>query len=173
MVVMALASCNDNVAPLVTTNERAVNEKSTQSGVSAGMVPDLMALTKGAVSNDPCAKGNGSNCVKYARCRVPSFGKGADMTYMEAKYDKAGKLLSGKKGTINSTTPKIGSIAICNTALPYGHAAWVKNVVKTIDPKTKKETVLITVYEANFMGNYISYRTGTATELFIIGYYIP
>jgi hypothetical protein len=69
---------------------------------------------------------------------------------------------SSKKAIINSTTPVQGSVAIVKTSNVYGHVGYVERVNGSI----------ITTIDSNW-GNKIVRRTGTASALGIVGYYVP
>jgi len=90
------------------------------------------------------------NCVFYARERVPKlpFGQWT---------------IKDKKKICNDHTPKVGSIAIMNVGLPWGHFGVVKEV----------GSHHITIEEANFKNCKITKRHDTSANLMIIGYFNP
>lgn len=90
-----------------------------------------------------------TNCVKFARYMVPSLPTGLTSW-------------SSKKAIINSKTAVEGSVAIVKTSNVYGHVAYVE--------KVKGNT--ITTLDGNW-GSRIVRRTGTASALGIVGYYVP
>jgi len=92
------------------------------------------------------------NCVKYARSMVKSL---------------PFRLwtISDKKKIINDKKSKIGSVAIMNCGLPWGHVGVV--IDKTGQGQYK------TIREANFKLGKITERTGTSAELKILGYFNP
>jgi len=92
------------------------------------------------------------NCVKYARSLVPSLPYGL-------------WTILNKKKIINSTKSKIGSVAIMNVGLPWGHVGVVIDRTKHGSWKTIKE--------ANFRLCKITERTGKTKSLKIIGYFDP
>jgi hypothetical protein len=69
---------------------------------------------------------------------------------------------SSKKAIINSTTPVQGSVAIVKTSNVYGHVGYVEKVNGSI----------ITTIDSNWGGKIVR-RTGTASALGIVGYYVP
>ncbi|KIR02452.1 hypothetical protein P261_01267 [Lachnospiraceae bacterium TWA4] len=105
---------------------------------------------------DSLYKGNSvqTNCVYLARKFVElPYG----LTYFE-----------GKKNLINSNTPSEGYVAIVKTNNRYGHVSIVVNVNGST----------ITTLDGNWTvsgrsGRHIVYRTGTASQLGIVGYYVP
>jgi surface antigen len=74
--------------------------------------------------------------------------------------DKKGKLIGGKRFIINSLTATVGAAAIIRTSAVWGHIAIVQKVSGTT----------ITIRETNWAGAYVSERSGTASELKIVGY---
>ena len=90
------------------------------------------------------------NCVLYVRARVPQMPFGL-------------WTISNKKKIINDHTPRVGSVAIINVGLPWGHVALVKKVGSRH----------LTIKEANFKYGKITERHGTTADLKIIGYYNP
>lgn len=92
------------------------------------------------------------NCVKYARSLVPSLPYGL-------------WTIGDKKKIINDKKSKIGSVAIMNVGLPWGHVGVV--IGKTGQGQFK------TIREANFKMGKITERTGTTYELKILGYFNP
>lgn len=90
------------------------------------------------------------NCVKYARSMVPKLPYGLFT-------------LNNKKCVINACNPKVGSVAIMNIGLPWGHVGVVEYVGKHH----------ITIREANFQSCAITERHNTEEELRIIGYFQP
>lgn len=95
---------------------------------------------------------NRFNCVKWAREQVPELPFGL-------------WTILNKKKIINSQTSKVGSVAIMNVGLPWGHVGVV--VARTDSGKYK------TIKEANFKSGKITERQGTTTELKILGYFDP
>lgn len=95
---------------------------------------------------------NRYNCVLYARAQVPQLP--FNLTSFAAK-----------KKIINSTTSKIGSVAIMATGFPFGHVGVV--VGRSEHGKYK------TIREANYRWGKITERTGTTESLGIVGYFDP
>jgi hypothetical protein len=95
---------------------------------------------------------NRFNCVLFARSMVPSLPFGLWTIW-------------NKKKIINSQTSRVGTVAIMNVGLPWGHVGVV--IARTESGKYK------TVREANFQSGKVTERTGTTTELKILGYYDP
>ena len=94
-----------------------------------------------------------TNCVKFTRRLVPSLPYG--LTYLQ-----------NKKNIINSQNPVVGAVAIVKTSNAYGHVAYVSKVSGST----------ITTIDANwyYQGKRrIVYRTGSASSLGIVGYYVP
>ena len=92
------------------------------------------------------------NCVKYARSLVPSLPYGL-------------WTIGDKKKIINDKKSKIGSVAIMNVGIPWGHVGVV--IAKSGQGQYK------TIKEANFKTGKITERTGTSAELKILGYFNP
>ncbi len=90
------------------------------------------------------------NCVFYVRARVPKLPYGL-------------WTIKDKKKIINDHTPKIGSVAIMNVGLPWGHVGII----------TKVGTRHLTIKEANFKYGKITERHGTTGDLKILGYFNP
>jgi hypothetical protein len=93
------------------------------------------------------------NCVLFARSLVKSLPYG--LTYFESK-----------KAIINSSKAVEGAVAIVKTANSYGHVSYVE----TVNGST------ITTIDANwtYQGKvHIVRRTGSASALGIVGYYVP
>jgi hypothetical protein len=100
---------------------------------------------------DACSNStNNSNCVLFARCKVPSLPFGLS-TY------------AAKKAIVNSTTASSGAVAIINVGNTVGHVAYVKSVSGTT----------IYIREANWCSGQVSDRSGTKTGLNIVGFYKP
>lgn len=97
---------------------------------------------------------NGTNCVWYARCRVPSIPR-----------PRHGLFTYAQKMTImNSSTPRVGAVAIMNVGLPAGHLAIVEQV--HADGR-------VTVREANYGQPVVRERTGWPAQMRVTGYYQP
>lgn len=94
---------------------------------------------------------NGSNCVYYARCRVPSL-PGNLFTYQQ------------KAARRNSSTPRVGAVAIMNIYAPWGHVAVVEQVL----PDSR-----ILVREGNYHPGRVTERTGYPADMRVTGYYQP
>ena len=92
------------------------------------------------------------NCVKYARSMVKSLPFGL-------------WTIKDKEKIINDKKSKIGSVAIMNVGMPWGHLGVV--VDKTGKGQFK------TIREANYKLGKITERTGTSAELKILGYFNP
>lgn len=92
------------------------------------------------------------NCVKYARTLVPSLPSGL-------------WTIKDKKKIINDKKSKIGSVAIMNEGMPWGHVGVV--IDRTGQGQFK------TIREANYKMGKITERTGTTAELKILGYFNP
>ena len=93
---------------------------------------------------------NRCNCVFWVRARVPKLPFGL-------------WTILNKKKIINDHTPRVGSVAIINVGLPWGHVALVKKV----------GTQHLTIQEANFKSCKITERHGNTADLKIIGYFNP
>ncbi len=94
-----------------------------------------------------------TNCVKFTRHLVPSLPYG--LTYFQ-----------NKKNIINSNKPISGAVAIVKTSNVYGHVAYVEKVIGST----------ITTIDANWYyrgRSRIVRRTGSASSLRIVGYYVP
>ncbi len=89
------------------------------------------------------------NCVKFARRYVPSLPFGL-------------WTLTDKKKIINSYAPTVGDVAIMSVGL-FGHVGVVQEISGEI----------ITIKEANYKTGQITERSGTASELKIVGYFNP
>jgi hypothetical protein len=142
--VSVLASCskNDDVVA-EPTSENAL----TQNRIAAPAPSVPTACT--TISNDACGTTtNKSNCVLYARCKVPSLPTGLT-TY------------ASKLAIIRTQTASVGRVAICQTSSTYGHVAVVVGVTGTT----------IRLRESNYCGATISERSGTKSALNIKGYY--
>ncbi len=90
------------------------------------------------------------NCVQYARCNVPSLPWGL-WSYQD------------KVRTINSYSPRVGSVAIMNVG-DYGHVGVVTSVYS--NGKIK-------ITEANYISCEISQRTNYPSNMSVTGYFRP
>ena len=90
------------------------------------------------------------NCVFWTRSRVPKLPYGL-------------WTIADKKKICNDHTPKIGSVAIMNCGLPWGHVGIVRKVGKQH----------LTIEEANFKSCKVTKRHDTSANLMIIGYFNP
>jgi len=90
------------------------------------------------------------NCVKFARSKVPSL-----------PYDMW--TLQDKMRIVNSNIPLVGEVAVMNYAAPWGHMGVVVGVRGN----------QITIEESNLNRCKIGRRTGTASQLRILGYFRP
>jgi len=93
---------------------------------------------------------NRCNCVLWARDQVPSLPFGL-------------WTIIAKKKIINSHKAKVGSVAIINAGLPFGHVAIVSKVGLNH----------ITIKEANYKHCTITERHGSESDLKILGYFEP
>lgn len=84
-------------------------------GNKLGMMKVAEATVSYALEYDSLPVGIKSNCVAFARYKVPSLPYG-----LETMQDK--------KNIINSYTPKVGAIAITTGNSAYGHVAYVEAV---------------------------------------------
>ena len=114
------------------------------------LIAESKSATRTAVLDDfEC------NCVLWLRAyRVPSLPRGLDT-------------LAGKKKIINSSEPKVGSVAVMNIFGDVGHVAYVTAV---------NSDGTITVDEANYKACKItSGRTGKPSDkgFQVLGYYVP
>lgn len=157
---------------------QVVNGSQIRVQISTGGEPDQMqirvvdpagtsnvaafSVQGGGIIREPLGQGrNSDNCVLFARDRVPSLPYGLDTW-------------QGKRNAINSSVPRVGSVAMIGfTSGPYrdiGHAAVVEDVTANA----------ITIIEANYAAGQITRRTATGTDaadaarqLNIAGYYQP
>lgn len=88
------------------------------------------------------------NCVFFVRARVPRLPFGL-------------WTLADKKKIINDHTPRVGSVAIMNVGLPWGHVGIIMKV----------GTQHLTILEANYKYGKITERHGNTTDLRILGYF--
>ena len=115
---------------------------------------------------------NRCNCVLYARTQVKPFPYGM-------------WTIEDKKKIINSSSPKVGALAIMNVGVWYIHNgvrvfSGHMGVVEKISYAQKKcpacGTILknvpsyITIREANYVRCAITRRSGTSQELKILGF---
>ena len=92
---------------------------------------------------------NRFNCVLWAREKKPNLPFGLWTIYDKIKI-------------VNSCTPEIGSVAVMNCGLPWGHLGIVKDF----------QNGIIIINEANFRTGKITERSGTSADLKILGYFI-
>ncbi len=92
-----------------------------------------------------------ANCVYRGRCLQPRLPSG--LTYW-----------SQKLGIVNSSTPRIGCVAMIYTGSQYGHVAYVSD---------KHADGTITIREGNWIGDSCSSRRRTPANLNIRGYWCP
>lgn len=90
------------------------------------------------------------NCVLFARSRCPKLPFGL-------------WTIKDKKKICNDNTPRVGSVAVMNVGLPWGHVGIVTAVGKNH----------ITIQEANFKIGKITERHNTIANLKIVGYFNP
>lgn len=88
-----------------------------------------------------------SNCVDYARCRMPSLPHGLT-SYAD------------KRARINSQTARGGCVAVINTGSYYGHVAYVRSVSGS----------RIYIDEGNWPSGRCGQRSGTRAALNIAGF---
>jgi len=91
---------------------------------------------------------NRFNCVLWARGKKPNLPFGL--------FTLCDKIM-----IINSYTPRIGSVAVMNVGLPWGHLGIVKSF----------ENGMLTIQEANFKLGKITERWGTFEDLKILGFF--
>jgi hypothetical protein len=146
-VVSLFASCSKNNDVDVTpTTETTVTAEAQNRSITPTVSAPTACTT---ITNDACGTAtNKSNCVLYARCKVPSLPTGL------TSY-------ASKLAIIRTQTASVGRVAICQTSSTYGHVA----VVVGVSGST------ITLRESNYCGTYISERSGTKSALSIQGYY--
>lgn len=96
--VMACSVEQDNgVAPRVSTQGAGFEAKPNVGLGETGLTP-MLAVTRGRVTGDGCSSSsNNVNCVLFGRCKVPSFGRGLNLTYLEIQRDRSGKIVGGKR----------------------------------------------------------------------------
>ena len=88
-----------------------------------------------------------SNCVLYARCRMPR------LPYGLTSY-------SDKVRQINRWSPRAGCVAVIYTGSYYGHVAYVTSVSGST----------INIAEGNWPSGHCGHRSGTQSGLRIKGY---
>lgn len=113
--------------------------------ILASSVPQFGQQNSNTSNNIAC------NCVLYARSKVSSLPSG-----LNTQADKA--------RIINSRFPKVGTIAIHS----INHVSYVERTEVASDG-----TIRITLREANYQACQITSRSGTASQLGIIGYFDP
>ncbi len=106
---------------------------------------DVAAGPTGDTSASAC---NACNCVLWVRCaKAPWLPYGLTT-------------LGDKRRAINSYTAGAGKVAVHNISYPYGHVSYVTGVSGS----------RIYIQEANYSACQVSSRSGTQSELKIIGY---
>ena len=90
------------------------------------------------------------NCVIWARSKVEKLPHGL-------------WIIGDKKKIINDQIPQIGSVAILNVGMPWGHCAVVHRIGKNH----------ITIREANYRTCRLTERHDSPLNLKIVGYFNP
>ena len=161
VLVSMCTACKNEPAPMAENQAVACEVCQEEGGGLSpqGVFKNGRASASVRINGDPCGVfPNLDNCVFYCRCRrsLPRI----DLTFFEV-FDRRGRLVGGKRFIINSSTPSTGAAAIIRTSAAWGHLAIVQRVSGSI----------LTIRESNFAGAFISERSGTASDLNIVGYH--
>ena len=162
VIISMFAACKQS-EPAPASEIQTATSVTIQQEEGAGLAPQGVlkngrASASVRINGDACGtSANVVNCVLYGRCRcnLPRI----DLTFFEV-LDRRGNLIGGKRFIINSSTATVGAAAIIRTSAVWGHIA----IVQRISGST------ITIRETNWAGSFVSERSGTASELNIVGY---
>jgi hypothetical protein len=126
-----------------------------QTAVSRALTVSAAVMAFGVATEQSAKAQIACNCVEYARSRVPSLPRG-----LFSQADKA--------RIINSYTPQAGSVAVHT----YNHVSVVTRVWTEKDSKGRS-VVKVSLTEANLTRCKITSRSGTPSQLSIVGYFRP